>query len=113
MRISFSPRAVLPGVSTVMAVTATGDVLTVNGDVLDFSGLPDGATLPAGAVDCEWIVGPVERIAGEIHLTLLLPHGPAPSAAVAFPEPIMVTVDGPVDVPFDPEPEPAPIPEEA
>jgi hypothetical protein len=60
-------------------------------------------------VPSEWIVGPVERIEGEIHLTLILPHGPNPSAAVAFPEPIINPADGVVALPFDP---PADEPEE-
>jgi len=109
MRISFSPQRR----DDALTVSKAGDVLTINGTVLDFTALSDGATLPAEAVDCEWIAGPVERIAGDIHLTLLLPNGPTPSEAVAFPQPITVTVDGPVDVPFDPAPEPEPLPEEA
>jgi len=87
-----------------LSATLSGDVLTLNGEAFDFSQLPDGATLPAEAIDSEWIVGPVERIDGELHLTLRLPHGPYPSEAVAFPEPIHVIADGPIALPFDPEP---------
>lgn len=108
MHISFAPQRR----DETLTVSKSDDELIINGEAYDFSGLPDGATLPAGAVDCEWIVGPVERIDGVIHLTLLLPHGPTPSEAVAFPQPITVTTDGPVDVPRDPEPEPEPLPEE-
>lgn len=101
MRIRFSPQRR----NGTLEVAKSGDMLTINGDVLDLSVVPDGATLPASAVACEWIAGPIERIGGEIHLTLLLPHGPHPSAAVAFPDPIIVTEDGPVPVPCDPEPD--------
>jgi len=83
-----------------------GDVLTLNGEAFDFGPLPEGATLPAEAIDSDWIVGPVSRIDCELHLTLRLPHGANPSQAVAFPEPIHVTEDGPIALPFDPEPEP-------
>ena len=83
----------------------TGDVLTLNGEAFDFGPLPEGATLPAEAIDSDWIVGPVSRINGELHLTLRLPHGPNPSQAVAFPKPLMVMVDGPIPLPFDPKPE--------
>lgn len=79
----------------------SGDVLTLNDDVLDFGPLPDGATLPAEAIASEWVVGNVSRINGELHLTLRLPHGPNPSHAVAFPEPINVTRDGPIVFPID------------
>lgn len=73
------------------------DRLRINGELFNFGPLPDGGTIPE--VPCEWIVGPVERIDGEIHLTLILPHGPNPSEAVAFPEPTHVTQDGPISLP--------------
>lgn len=95
MKISFSPQRM----DGALAVSRAGDMLSVNGDEIDLSVIPDGATLPADAVDSKWIVGPVERIDGVLHLTLLLPHGPNPSQAVAFPAPIVVTGDGPVAVP--------------
>ena len=63
------------------------------------------ATLPAEAIDSDWIVGDVSRIDGELHLTLRLPHGPNPSQAVAFPAPLTVLGDGPIPLPFDPKPE--------
>jgi hypothetical protein len=85
-------------------VTRTGDALTINGHVFDFSELPDGATIPASEVPCEWIAGPVERIAGSVRLTLILPHGPSPSRAVAFPVAIVDPPDGPVALPFAPPP---------
>lgn len=100
MLISFSPQRR----DDTLVVSKAGDVLTVNGEAFDFTSLPDGATLPAGEVPCEWIAGPVERIGGVIHLTLILPHGPNPSEEVAFPEPITVTADGPIAVPHDEEP---------
>lgn len=84
-----------------LTATRTGDVLTLNGEAFDFGPLPEGATLPTEAIDSEWIVGPVSRIAGELRLTLRLPHGPNPSQAVAFPEPITVSQDGPIPLPAD------------
>lgn len=95
MRISLSPvRA-----DAQLAVELHGDVLTVNGQEFDFTPLPDGATLPQEAIGSDWFVSPVERIVGELRLTLLLPHGPNPPSAVAFPEPITITADGPVELP--------------
>lgn len=84
-----------------LTASRTGDVLTLNGAAFDFGPLPEDATLPAEAIDSPWIVGPVSRIDGELHLTLRLPHGPNPSQAVAFPEPIHVTEDGPIPLPTD------------
>lgn len=101
MNIKFSPvRA-----DEKLLVVAAGDSLSINGEVFDFSQLPEGATLPATAIDSRHFVGPVERINGELHLTLRLPHGPNPSRAVAFPEPLAVSEDGPIPLPSDSEPE--------
>src|SRR5690606_21239084 len=86
MHIKLTPFAPLPGQFEPMVATLAGDILTLNGVPFDFGPLPDGATLPSEAIDSEWIVGPVSRIDGELHLTLRLPHGPNPSQAVAFPE---------------------------
>lgn len=95
MRISFSPQRH----DDTLTLSKSGDILTINGMAYDFSPLPDGATIPAGEIPCEWVTGPVERIGGEIHLTLILPHGPNPPPEVSFPEPITVTEDGPITLP--------------
>lgn len=86
----------------ILSVSRKGDVLTINGDSFDFGPLPDGAIIPAGNVPCEWIVGPVERVSGQLRLTLILPHGPNPSAAVAFPSAIVNPPDGAIVLPADP-----------
>lgn len=78
-----------------------GDVVNVNGQSFDFTQLPEGATLPAEAINSDYFIGPVERINGELHITLRLPHGPNPPQAVAFPQPIYVTEDGPVQLPTE------------
>ncbi|RVG94830.1 hypothetical protein CN221_14730 [Sinorhizobium meliloti] len=88
-------------------VAKAGDVLTINGAPFDFSALPDGAVIRAGEIPCDWIVGPVERVAGELRLTLILPHGPSPSQAVAFPALIIDPPDGPLALPADLKPAPA------
>lgn len=93
MQISFSPQRR----DDALIASKVGDILTINGDLFDFSSLPDGATIPG--VPCEFITGPVDRIDGEIHLTLILPHGRNPSQAIAFPDPITVTEDGPIAIP--------------
>lgn len=106
MIINFSPYAQLPGQFHLPVVTLAGDILTIDGEDFDFTQLPDGATLPADAIGSDHFVGTVERVAGELHLTLRLPNGPNPSHEVAFPMPLIVFADGPVAMPFDPEPEP-------
>lgn len=100
MRIKLSPCR-MDG--TLELEKSSGDRLRINGELFNFNPLEDGDTIPAGAIPCEWIVGPVERIDGEVQVTVILPHGPNPSQAVAFPEPMTVTEDGPITVPCDEE----------
>lgn len=95
MKIKFSPQRR----NDTLSISKSGDTLTINGDSLDLSAIPDGATLPADAIDSEWIVGPVEHIDGELHLTVLLPHGRGAPEAQRFPQPITVTQDGEVTLP--------------
>jgi len=82
-----------------LSVFKQGDVLTINGTDYDFTDLPDGGTLPAEAVDSEFVIGSVNRANGEIELTLLLPHGPNASEAARFPRPILDPADGEVELP--------------
>ncbi|WP_286952814.1 MULTISPECIES: hypothetical protein [Aminobacterium] len=82
-----------------LEVSKVGDALTINGDTYDFSQLPEGATLPREAIGCEFILSDVNRINGEIELTILLPHGANASHEARFPEPLTVTNDGEVVLP--------------
>lgn len=82
-----------------LSVSKQGDTLTINGTAYDFGVIPEGATLPASAVDCEYISGNVERINGVLHIPLILPHGPNPSQEVAFPAPIINPPDGVLELP--------------
>lgn len=82
-----------------LTVNRQGDTLTINGAAFDFGVIPDGATLPASAVDCEYITGDIERIGGVLHLTLLLPNGPDASEAARFPAPIINPSNGVLELP--------------
>lgn len=82
-----------------LSVTKSGDTLTINGESFDFSVIPDGTTLPASAVDCEYIVGNIDRVDGELNLTLLLPIGPNASNAAKYPQPIDGPADGALELP--------------
>lgn len=95
MKINLSPQRR----DDTLVVTKVGDALLLNGEVLDFSPLPEGATLPSSAIDNQWVIGDVTRKDGQIELTLLLPHGPDASEAARFPEPLIVTADGVVELP--------------
>lgn len=104
MHLTLIPQQRADG-DTPLALHRAGDVLIINGQALDLSVIPEGATLPATAVSCLLLVDTISRIGGVLHLTLILPHGwipdPAPAEAmpVLSPEPILVTKDGPVPLP--------------
>ena len=95
MNITLSPTRS----DALLSISKQGDALTINGVTYDFSVIPDGATLPASAVDCEYITGNIERINGVLQISLVLPHGPNPSQAVAFPAPIINPADGVLELP--------------
>lgn len=81
-----------------LSVSKSGDTLEVNGVALDFSRLPDGATLPAEAVGCEFVIAPVERINGGLVLTLMLPHAADAPQGARFPVDLY-PADGQVQLP--------------
>ena len=80
-----------------LEVIKSGDTLTINSTAYDFSVVPEGALLPREAVDCAWLASDVERIGGVLHLSLIVPHGPA--ALLVDPEPLVNPADGPLEFP--------------
>lgn len=103
MRIKLSPF----GADETLVLSRSGESITINGMKLDFEALPDGAVLPATATGCPWLYGPVQRIDGELTLTVRLPHGAQASEQSRFPVDIVNPPDGRVQLPtdFDPKPE--------
>lgn len=95
MKINLSPQVR----TDTIVVSKSGDALTINGVVYDFAPLTEGSTLPAEAIECEYIVGEVKRVDGEIELTLLLPITADASEAAKYPESITMTTDGEVVLP--------------
>lgn len=95
MHISFLPQRH----DDVLVASKLGDALTLNGEVFDFSSIPEGGEVAASDVPCWWVREKVFRQDGEIYLTLLLPLGPNPSAEEKTPDPIIVVEDGPITLP--------------
>ncbi|GLE86609.1 hypothetical protein VNPA120661_69490 [Pseudomonas aeruginosa] len=99
MIIKLSPYAPLPCSDERLSLSRDGDVLIVNGQVFDFTPLPDGGELPAEAIGSEWFAGPALRRAGGLELILRFPLADDASAAARFPEPLLIEADGPVELP--------------
>lgn len=87
----------------VLAVSVAGDVVTVCGEAVDLSVIPDGFRLPSEAIDSPWFspASFIERVNGELSFTLSLPITPRSPVAMRFPEDIKVRRDGVVDLPSE------------
>ena len=95
MKLSFSPVRM----DTPLTASVEGDVLTLNGAVLDFTPLPAGAVLPRAAIDSPWIAGDVTRdAAGVLTVPLILPHGANAPHETLFPAE-MTVAEGAVGLP--------------
>ena len=95
MQVILSPiRAETP-----LTLHRAGDVLTVNGEVFDFSGIPEGATLPREAVSGDWLASDITRQGGSLQMTILLPHGANAPEETRHPAPLVLTTNGPVTLP--------------
>lgn len=81
-----------------LEASVSGDILTLNGEDFDFTPLPEGGLLPRGAINSDWFASDVERIDGEITLTLILPHDATASEETLFPAPL-TSADGPLSLP--------------
>ncbi len=106
MRIQLSP--VLPLAPAALTIYKQGDSLTINGLTLDFSPLPDGATLPAEATRCPWVIGPVQRVDGQLEVVLQLPIPIDAGQEARFPRDIESPADGLVVLPIPAAEQPAP-----
>lgn len=83
MRVNFSPIRS----DEALTLSVTGDILVINGVAVD---LRQDTENP-------WVQS-ISR-GDAITVTVMLPHGPNPPDALAFPQPIDVTADGPVTLP--------------
>lgn len=85
-----------------------GENLTVSGDILDLSTIPDGATVPMDAIDNPFICGPIDRIDGELCVNLLLPRNTPfgvfdEAGRMRQPFEVTVTRDGDIALPIEPK----------
>lgn len=107
MRVSFSPMRT----DDFLVVVKTGEAFRINGRLFDFSALPDGAHISAGAIRVDGVVSPwfsknVSRRGGQLDITFVTPNGPQPEQHIAFPEAVTDPPDGRLTIPTDiPAPE--------
>lgn len=94
----------------IKSVSVNGFKVTVNGETFDFSPLGKGYELALEGIGSPLFADKaVMSVDGGLAVTLLMPYDEATATdAIRFPEPVIVTADGPVDIPTD---HPAVIPE--
>lgn len=81
------------------SLAKSGEALILGGKAFDFSQVAEGAPLACDTLECDWFAGDIERIAGALHLTLVLPHGADAPHETLFPAPLILSEDGPVALP--------------
>lgn len=110
MTLNLRPQVPIGEVRT-LVVERQGQTLRLNSESLDLSFMRPGDYLPAGSIEHP-LLGGASVIRDETGILIdgLLFHIAVDQAdaAACFPEPILVTEDGPIPLPpqFPPEPEP-------
>jgi len=98
MKIYLSPVDGLPSVQ----LAKQGDTLIINGENFDFGALREGNELPTEAISSDLFYAPVQRIEGELVISIFLPLSAKYSQAQAFPDPLIGVLDGPIELPQAP-----------
>ena len=83
--------------SNILKLSKKGDVLSINGEKYDFSSLKDGEYINAADIPNDFIFNRVERVGGEIVLSVIFPY--TFSSKNVELEPIIVTKDGNIELP--------------
>lgn len=94
MQITFSPQRR----SGTLAMAKAGDVLTINGAPLDFSGLIDSHLLPPDAIANEFLQD-ARRVNGQLQVTVILPLADDASNEAKFPDVLTDVGDGDIAIP--------------
>ncbi len=82
-----------------LEVSLKGESLILNGEAVDLSRVTEAGPLDAAEFGSSWIIGDVRRVAGEIELSLILPHGADAPEGTRFPKPVRRVKDGALALP--------------
>lgn len=83
-----------------LTIKKLDNTLFINEVELDFSDMPEGGEYPPEAIEHPFVIGGASKVDGIVSLTVRMPYSnPEPPHSVAFPEPILVTDDGLVELP--------------
>ncbi|MND96451.1 Caudovirales tail fiber assembly protein [compost metagenome] len=85
-----------------LAVWKNGEQLNINGLTIDLASLADDSSLPVSAINSPWLAAPIQRVDGQLVLTLYLPNSPESTEAERFPRDLVDVPDGRVALPGRP-----------
>jgi hypothetical protein len=97
MIINYSPQ--LRG--DALTLSKNGNILTINGEEIDFEPLESGTKLPLDVCQeySPFLLGAQRNDGGELELTILLPHTPNATQAALFPQPVVNPNNGQIQIP--------------
>lgn len=82
-----------------LSLERQGMALLLNGRHFDFSNLAIGEEASPEPLECDWFVGTIQRTEDGLELSIAYPIGPNATDAQRFPEPLVVSEDGPIKLP--------------
>lgn len=97
MIINYSPQLR----SDTLKLSKNGNILTINGEDIDFGPLESGTKLPSDVCReySQFLLGAQRNDGGELELTILLPHTSNASEAARYPQPIVNPSNGQIQIP--------------
>jgi len=95
MNVRFSPMRH----EETLALSKSGDILTVNGDPFDFSTIPEGTGLSPDDMPSDWITQVDRDVSGKLTVTMILPIAADAPMEARFPEALADVADGAVPLP--------------
>lgn len=102
MNIKLSPQF---GWTERLTISKEGHVLTLNDVTFDFTQMPEGSTLPSGAIESAFFVSGIEMTNNEMNFTLLMPlteNGSRYTEDQLFPKDLLNVQDGVIVLPDTP-----------
>lgn len=94
MKITFMPQRS----DESLELSVAGDVLTINGEPVDFGPLAEGFELPFHAAGNSFVTGAVRRVSGEVEVMVRLPYSRTPGFDISQ-YPVVRQSTGKIEVP--------------
>lgn len=94
MKINLSPTRM----DDQLFASVEGKVLTLNGETHNLESLQEGDVLTSEDIGSKWLLYATLN-GGQLEVTVTLPYGSGAPESTRFPSPLLVFIDGPIDLP--------------